>query len=105
MAKWVRLARTGECGPGQAIERVVEGSVVALFNVEGRYYALDGVCPHQGGPLAKGRLDGCMVSCPWHGWQFEVATGEQAANRRLRQTSFAVRLEGEEVLIEMEDAT
>ncbi|HQU44480.1 MAG: ferredoxin [Planctomycetia bacterium 21-64-5] len=103
MARWVRIAGTRECPPGHAMECLVESAVVALFNVDGRYYALDGICPHQGGPLAKGRVAGCTVSCPWHGWQFDVATGEHAANRRLRQRSFAVRVEGEEVLIEMED--
>lgn len=104
MAKWVRVARTDECEPGHAIERIVEGTVVALFNIDGTFYALDGVCPHQGGPLAKGCLAGRTVACPWHGWQFDVATGEHAANRRLRQKSFAVRTEGDEVLIDREDA-
>lgn len=104
MAEWARVARRDECVPGQAIERIVKGTVVALFNVDGTYYALDGVCPHQGGPLAKGCIEGSTVSCPWHGWQFDLRKGEHASNRRLRQRSFAVRLEADEVLIDMEDA-
>ena len=48
------------------------GRVIALFNVDGTFYALDGVCPHQGGPLGQGTLEGCIVTCPWHGWQFDV---------------------------------
>ena len=48
----------------------------ALFNVDGTFYALDGVCPHQGGPLGSGEVHNCIVTCPWHGWQFDVRTGQ-----------------------------
>ncbi len=75
--------------------------VVAIFNVAGAYYALDGVCPHQGGPLGKGRLDGCVLTCPWHGWQFDVRDGRSPLNARVVQPSFATRVEGDEILIEL----
>ena len=75
MDPWIPIARLEECPPGTAIERVAGGRVVALFNVDGIFYALDGVCPHQGGPLGKGELTGPIVTCPWHGWQFDVRSG------------------------------
>jgi nitrite reductase (NADH) small subunit len=102
MANWIRIAGIDDCPPGQGMECVVEGRIVALFNVEGAYYAIDGVCAHQGGPLAKGRLEGWIVACPWHGWPFDVRSGQYAPNPAISQRSYSVRLEGENVMIDME---
>lgn len=52
------------------------GFEIALFKVKGQIYALDNSCPHEGGPLGEGTLEECVVSCPWHGWEFDVTTGE-----------------------------
>jgi nitrite reductase (NADH) small subunit len=103
MSKSTRIARVGDCPPGSGIECVVDGQIVALFNVDGTYYACDGVCPHQGGPLAKGCLVGTVVTCPWHGWQFDVTTGEHATSRTIVQRRFPVRVEGSDVLIGLEE--
>ena len=102
MPHWTKIAAAADCPPGTAREFIVEDRVVALFNVEGTYYALDGVCPHQGGPLGKGKLSGCIVTCPWHGWQFDVRTGQHQLSRRLQQPGFAVRLEGEDIFIDLD---
>ncbi len=101
MANWTRVARLAECPPGSAIERVAEGRVIALYNVEGTVYALDGVCPHQGGPLGDGALEACIVTCPWHGWQFDVRTGQNQLNERIVQPRFDVRVEGEWILVDL----
>ncbi|MFG0255515.1 MAG: Rieske (2Fe-2S) protein [Rhodopirellula sp. JB053] len=75
-----------------AMEVLVESRVVAVFRHAGQWYALDGMCSHQGGPLAEGVLrDGC-VTCPWHGWQYDLATGIQMINQQPLQESFPVRL-------------
>lgn len=103
MPNWIRVAGTEECLPGKSIECLAEGQIVALFNVDGVYHALDGVCPHQGGPLGAGRLAGSIVACPWHGWKFDVATGQHTASPTVMQRSFAVRVEGNEVLIDLEE--
>lgn len=55
-----------------------EGVEIALFKVDGKVFALENSCPHMGGPLGEGDLEGCVVTCPWHGWQFDVTTGECA---------------------------
>ena len=68
--------RVSEVPVGTAREVVSGDRVIALFNVAGTFYALDGVCPHQGGPLGQGTLEGCVVTCPWHGWQFDVTSGQ-----------------------------
>lgn len=74
--------------------------VVALFNVAGTFYALDGVCPHAGGPLGEGVLRGSTITCPWHGWQFDVCTGQNCLNPRIQHTRFTVRVEGNDVVVE-----
>jgi len=48
---------------------------IALFNINGTFYAIDNTCAHRGGPLGEGDLGGTIVTCPWHGWQFDVTTG------------------------------
>ncbi|MBS0209828.1 MAG: Rieske 2Fe-2S domain-containing protein [Planctomycetes bacterium] len=105
MPRWVEIAKTTECPPGAALERVADDTIVALFNVDGQFHALDGVCPHQGGPLGKGNLAGHVVTCPWHGWQFDVCTGRHQLNARLHQPSFEVRVEDDRVLVNLERPT
>jgi nitrite reductase (NADH) small subunit len=99
---WYSLCKTYDCPPGESRELVAGDRIVALFNVDGQFYALDGICPHQGGPLGKGFLGGCLVTCPWHGWQFNVATGQHQASQSLRHPTFPTKVEGEEVWVEIE---
>ncbi len=74
-----------------AIEVLVDERVIAVFRHAGFWYAIDGMCSHQGGPLASGQVrDGC-VTCPWHGWQYELATGIQLVNRQPLQESYEIR--------------
>lgn len=98
---WHTIANLDDCPPGEARELVVAGRIVALFNVAGEFFALDGICPHQGGPLGKGHLQGCVVTCPWHGFQFDVRTGEHQTTPNLRQPAFPVKVAGETVSIEL----
>lgn len=74
-----------------ALEVVVEGQILALFRNEGQLFALDGMCSHQGGPIAEGTVEHGCVTCPWHGWQYELATGIQTINRQPLQETFATR--------------
>src|SRR5215813_13747254 len=102
MARWIKIAAAADCPPGSAHELIVEDRVVALFNVAGTFYALDGVCPHQGGPLGEGALSSCIVTCPWHGWQFDVCSGQSQLNPRMVQPRFPLRVDGDAVLIDLE---
>lgn len=89
--RWMRVAQSGEVAEGTAIEAVLGKNIVAVFRCEGHLTAIDGMCAHQGGPLAEGDVaDGC-VTCPWHGWQYEVDTGIQTINRKPLQRIFEVR--------------
>ena len=102
MAKWVRVLPLSECPPGSSREVVAEDRVIALYNVDGTLYALDGVCPHQGGPLGKGALAGCVVTCPWHGWQFDVRTGRHQLNERIVQPRFETRIDEDWIAVNLE---
>ena len=99
---FTRVAALAEIVPGTAGEFVVGDRIIALFNVEGTIYALDGICPHQGGPLGKGKLTGCVITCPWHGFQFDVTTGQHLTSKSLVHPRFAVKVEGDHVLVELE---
>ena len=101
MPQQTRIASVVETPPGSARELVAEGRVIALFNVEGTFHALDGVCPHAGGPLGQGQLDGCIVTCPWHGWQFDVTTGQHCLTETIQHASFPVTVEGDDVFVEL----
>ena len=75
MGKLVKVASVSEIPPesGKLVE--IEGKRIAVFHVGGRYYATDDTCPHRGGPLSEGVLQGDVVTCPWHGSEFNVTTG------------------------------
>jgi nitrite reductase (NADH) small subunit len=100
---WHLLAPVEACPEGEAREFVVAGRIVALFHVGEEFFALDGLCPHQGGPLGKGALSGCVVTCPWHGFQFDVRSGAHQSTPNLRQPTFAVKVEADQVYVQIED--
>ncbi len=104
MTQWVRIASLDECPPGACGEFMAGGLVIALFNVEGTLYALDGICPHQGGPLGKGILQQGVITCPWHGWQFHVQTGQHRVNASIHHPTYEVRVSGQDILIRLPDA-
>jgi nitrite reductase (NADH) small subunit len=71
-----KLADIKDIIPGKGmVVSLSDGREIALFNVEGKIYALDNACPHMGGPLGEGEIEGSIVTCPWHGWQFEIESG------------------------------
>ena len=86
--------------PGRSMMARVGSTHVAVFNVDGVFHALDGLCPHQAGPLGRGRLTGCIVTCPVHGLRFDVRTGAMpGASGGLQLKTFEVRVEGGDVLV------
>jgi nitrite reductase/ring-hydroxylating ferredoxin subunit len=105
MANWIRVASKQECPAGQCREVVAGDRIVALCNVEGTFYALDGFCPHQGGSLGKGKLTGCTVTCPRHGLQMNVRTGAYAIGAPTHHPTFAVKVEGDDVFVDVEQVT
>lgn len=78
-------------------------SIVVVANVAGQFFAIDGICAHQGGPLAAGALSGCTLTCPWHGWQYNVETGQQLLSDTIRQTVYRARESGGTIQVEVPD--
>jgi nitrite reductase/ring-hydroxylating ferredoxin subunit len=74
---------------------------VAIYNVDGTFYATTNVCLHRGGPLGQGLLEGHAVMCPWHAWSWDVKTGENVANGTLRIPTYEVKVEGGQVLVKL----
>ena len=99
MVDFVRVARASEVPSGSAKVVVVLGHPVALFNVDGAVYAVSNVCLHRGGPIGEGTLDGAIVTCPMHGWEYDVRTGRNVTNPAARLRTYAVRLDGDDVLV------
>lgn len=105
MSRWIPIAAAVDCPPGDSLELVSEGRIVAIYNVDGEIFALDGVCPHQGGPLGQGQLDGCIVTCPWHGWQFDVRDGQHQISATMQQPGFATKIVDGQIMIQMDETT
>jgi nitrite reductase/ring-hydroxylating ferredoxin subunit len=101
MAKLTKVAEAADIEPGQGKVLQTDGKTVALFNVEGTFYAIDNTCLHRGGPLGEGDLDACIVTCPWHGWQWDVRTGANAANPSVKVAAYPVKVEGGSVFVEI----
>ena len=71
-----QIAQKKDLEPGQGLSVEVEDKKIALFNIDGSYYAIDDTCTHRGGPLSEGSVEGTVVTCPWHGARFDVTSGE-----------------------------
>ena len=102
MAGFVKVAKTDDLAPGQG--KVVEAGdkTIALFNVGGKYYAINDTCTHQGGPLSEGDLNGKQVTCPWHGAVFDVTTGNVLGPPAAVGVSrYNVRVSGNDIEIEV----
>ncbi len=99
MLDFVRVAKLSDVPVGECRELELQGRLVALFNVGGVIYATDGTCPHAGGPLGAGSLEGPVVTCPWHAWQFDVTTGRNQYNPVCVLERYDVKIEGDEILL------
>jgi NAD(P)H-dependent nitrite reductase small subunit len=101
MSDFVPVLPLADLPPGRAAEVTVGGQAIALFNVEGTVHALSNRCPHRGGPLGQGFLEGTQVSCPWHNWTFDVTTGENVAGPDMKVARHEVRLENGQVCVKL----
>ncbi len=95
MTKRITVAKITDLEPGSCLSVEADGIGVALFNVNGRIYALDNTCPHAGGPLGEGTLAGEVVECPWHGWRYSVTTGERLENPEFKVACYEVQVTGD----------
>jgi nitrite reductase/ring-hydroxylating ferredoxin subunit len=99
MASFVKVADVAEVAPGTGKCVQANGKEIALFNVGGTFYAIDNTCLHRGGPLGEGELDGTIVTCPWHAWQYDVTTGVNTMDESEKVEPYDVKVEGGAVLV------
>lgn len=111
------LFAASELRPGDRRIVTVDGRHIGVFNVDGRFYALHNGCPHKGGPLCEGRIcgttlptddytfaygrEGEFVRCAWHGWEFEIATGQALADPSVRARTYPVHVEDGQVVVSL----
>lgn len=78
----------------------VDGIEIAVILTDGEYHALQNVCPHQGGPVGEGKVDDGSVYCPWHGWQFDLESGDHV-HKKGEVTTYPVRVEDGQIVVEV----
>jgi nitrite reductase (NADH) small subunit len=91
------VARVEDLPPGRAMAATAGETEVAVFHCEEGFFATQSRCLHLQGPLGRGRLEGCVLTCPWHGWQYDVRTGENEFDRALKLETYEVVVEDGEV--------
>ena len=98
--QWVRLCARAEApAPGNVAEMEAQGVAVCIANIDGQLSAIDNWCPHRRGPLGQGWVEGNTVVCPWHSWAFDVHTGQAQPPDSGAVDVFPLRLEGDDVLV------
>ena len=101
MGKWIKVAETADLPPGGAMAVQIGEQKIALFNVDGNYYAIDDTCTHVGGPLSEGDVDGKVVTCPLHGATFDITSGHVLGPpAKSGVTGYRVQIVGSEIRVE-----
>lgn len=102
MAEYLTVAQTGEVPSGKSKVVDIGGHRIALFNVNDQYFAVDDECPHAGGSLSEGDVDGVIIECPLHGARFDLASGQVLSPpAETGVASYNVRVQGNDVMIEI----
>jgi len=99
MADFVKVLSTADLAEGQGKVVQAGGKAIAVFNVGGTVYAIDNTCVHRGGPLGEGILEGSVVTCPWHMWEYDVRTGEKVGAPTMKVATYPVQVEGADIKV------
>ena len=102
MSEFVRLAAKSEMpAESEAKEFLLGWNAVCVARISGELCAVNNECLHQGGPLADGTIEGGKIVCPWHGWEFDLKSGQATYPTSAKATVYPLKVEGEDVLIQM----
>jgi nitrite reductase/ring-hydroxylating ferredoxin subunit len=96
---FVKVGSLSKLPPGSVMETLVGDGTYAICNAGGEIYALDGICPHSGGPLGQGALHGTTLVCPWHAWEFDCRDNETGDGFWVAK--FPVKTDGDDILIDV----
>ena len=98
---FVKVGPASQVGAESVMEVMVGQTPYAICNVGGKITALSGVCPHRGGPLGQGAINGPFVVCPWHAWEWNCATGENDLDPSKKVATCGVKIEGDDILLDI----
>jgi nitrite reductase (NADH) small subunit len=98
---FLRAAKKDEVPEGTIREFQLNGKTVAVANVAGKLFAINNVCLHRGGPLGQGELKQQIVTCPWHGWQYDVTNGKLITNPAVGVETYPVEVRGEDIFVDI----
>ena len=101
---FLKVAGLSELPPDTALEVEIGNRIVALCNAAGTITALEGLCPHRGGPLGHGVVSGGRVVCPWHLWEFDCGTGAYDINPELKLPMYPVEVRGDEIWVDLPES-
>ena len=99
---FVKVASLSTLPPGSVTEVTLGDNSYAVCNLNGELHALDGICPHAGGPLGQGNIQDGNVVCPWHEWAYSCSTGENDYDPAVKLDRFAVKSDGDDILLDPE---
>lgn len=98
---FVKVASVNDVDEGAGKTVMANGQPIALFKVGGKFFAIHNTCLHRGGPLGEGFLDSNAVTCPWHGWRYDVTNGNCLTLPNMHVKSFSVKVEGDDVFVDV----
>jgi nitrite reductase (NADH) small subunit len=101
--EFIVVGRVGDFAPGTGTMVTVSGRHVAVFRLADEFFALDNMCLHRGGPLCEGPIANEVVTCPWHGWSYQIRTGTMVQDPRVGVSKHDVRTIGDEVAVRLTD--
>lgn len=100
MTSYRKIATVRDITPGgPASIYEIDGHSIAVWSLDGKFYAYENVCPHRGGPVGEGDVDGKIVTCPWHGWTYDITTGISLVRPTVRLKPYELKVEGEDLLL------
>jgi nitrite reductase (NADH) small subunit len=97
----VKVGSLAALPPGKVMEAEAGGNTYVICNAGGELHAYDGICPHAGGPLGQGNMEGNNLICPWHAWEYDCRTGVNDFDESVRLTKFPVQANGDDILIDV----
>ena len=98
---FVKVGSLAAFPPGSVMEALVGEGTYAICNAGGEVHAVDGICPHAGGPLGHGALHGTTLVCPWHAWEYDCRSGANELDDSLVLAKFPVKIQGDDILIDV----
>jgi nitrite reductase/ring-hydroxylating ferredoxin subunit len=103
MSDFVTVGRVADFIPGRGRMVIVDGRHVALFRLDDGFFAIDNLCLHQAGPLCEGEIERGVVTCPWHGWSYEIRSGTLVQDPRVGVSKHNTRIVGDDVQVQLTD--